>query len=115
MIFNIASASLTIKAYNRNSTDSYITHTEYALCITELFFICLGIFFLINNKKNMIISFCLLTVECFNIAYSVIIIDSYKNNDIINVMIDNMSIAIVALNVLSLFGFVGKHIEVLEK
>jgi hypothetical protein len=123
MVFNIASAALVYQSYQQsyqqNSTAAAVTYTEFALSITELVFICLNIFLvirLIQKGAQIILSYSLLIVHCFNIAYSAYVIEYYNGNQIVTPFLNNVALAIIILNSLAICGCcIGSHYQVKEE
>jgi hypothetical protein len=119
MVFNIASAALIYQSYQQNSTTAIVTYTEFALSITQLVLVCLnivGIWGLINKGVPVLISFSLLTIQCFNIAYSAYIIEYYNNHSTVTPFLNNIALAIIILNALSICGCcVGRHQTIHEQ
>lgn len=114
MVFNLASSILVYQDFSANSTNTYVTYTEYALSITEIAFVCIAFFALFTVKKT-IVSLFLLTVQIYNIVYSAKIIQFYEQHVLVNNELNNMSIAIIVLNTLNLVGFWGSHRMTEEK
>ncbi len=121
MIFNLASASLIYQEYNQNKNETneiFITYPEYCLSITDLFFMVMGLVVFLNipheRNRNVqyTISFALLTIEAFNIAFSSYVIDYHNENRELTKNILNMALAIIILNCLSLCGFFGSHYKI---
>ncbi len=105
MVFNIASAGLVWTDYKKNATDVYVTHTEYALSITQIVFVVLGWIAILHQKNtNVIFSISLFIVQIFNIAYSAYIIEYYNNQEVLPLRIIDMTLAIIILNCLSICG-----------
>jgi len=113
MVFNIASAALVYQSYQENSTTAVVTYTEYALSLTELIFVCiniLGLIMLIEKSAPVILSYTLLIVQGFNIAYSAYIIEYYNGHPTVTPFLNNMALAIIILNSLALCGCcIGGH------
>jgi len=119
MVFNIASASLVLQSYQHNSTDSPVTYTEFALSITEIAFVCFNIWRILSLVKKGVhvsISFSLLIVQCFNIAYSAYVIEYFNGQRDVTTYLSNMALAIIILNTLTICGCcIGGHTVITDK
>jgi len=103
MVFQIASAALTLSNYNTNSTELFVSQDSYALSITELVFMCL-IMYDILTTSNKVVTIYSIVVYIYNLVYSGFIINYHDNNLYVNKIIANMSIAVIVTNVLLMCG-----------
>jgi hypothetical protein len=110
MVLNIASAGLTWTALQQNSTDSYVSYSSYCLSITQLALIVFYLYTMFADKNDKyILSFFLLVVQVYNIAYSAYVIQYYQEHILIDTKFANMTLAIFILNSLWLVGCWGSH------
>jgi hypothetical protein len=118
MVFNIAAGALNIK-----DKGNKVSYNSYALAATELATIALSLSAYKNFKKtmknavltqkatltkhikltNLLIIFQIVVIVV-NIVYSSMVIDCYLNNKIIDDVIYNFSIAIIAINSVSIIS-----------
>jgi hypothetical protein len=119
MVFNILSGLLIYKNYQYNSTNTYVTYDVYVYSWIEVAFSCIVMLSIIlrlefynTNKQDKIKYFCLIIIQIFNYAYSLIIGNSYNAQDLVTKSLSRMSLAIIIINSLTyicLFYHIEKY------